>query len=144
MSRAFDMELFLAGFLTGAHATRQRHLRQAKAIQTAIAERWQRDNPWTWQKKHLTWFLNHHVYQHAESTRYYYLLTVHLLAHRLGKAWQFNRQAKVNNRPRLCKNVFERDRYSKTDWKSRIYSKPTCADVPINFRFNIDSHTSIW
>ncbi|RJX76301.1 hypothetical protein D3M70_23450 [Pseudomonas sp. LS-2] len=47
MSKPFDMELFLGGVLTGSHATRQRHLRQAKAIQTAIANRWQRDNPWT-------------------------------------------------------------------------------------------------
>jgi len=52
MSTVFDMDLFLTGVLTGSHTTRQRHLRQAKAIQTAIAERWQRDNPWTWQRKH--------------------------------------------------------------------------------------------
>lgn len=38
MSTAFDMDLFLAGVLTGSHTTRQRHLRQAKAIQTAIAK----------------------------------------------------------------------------------------------------------
>ncbi|MDR6608204.1 hypothetical protein J2X87_003279 [Pseudomonas synxantha] len=43
MSTAFDMELFLAGVLTGAHATRQRHISQAKAIQVAIADRWHRD-----------------------------------------------------------------------------------------------------
>jgi hypothetical protein len=30
MSTAFDMNLFLAGVLTGSHTTRQRHLRQAK------------------------------------------------------------------------------------------------------------------
>lgn len=90
MSKPFDMELFLRGVLSGSHATRQRHLRQAKAIQTAIAERWQRDNPWAWQQKHLAWFLNHHVNQHAESTRYYFLLTMQLLTHRLGKSWQFN------------------------------------------------------
>lgn len=29
MSKPFDMELFLGGMLTGSHATRQRHLRQA-------------------------------------------------------------------------------------------------------------------
>ena len=46
--------------------------------------------------------------------------------------------------PRLCKNVFERDRYSKSDWKSRFYAKSTSADVPINFRFNVDAHTSIF
>ncbi|WP_325167134.1 hypothetical protein [Pseudomonas sp. MF7448] len=103
MSKPFDMELFLVSVLTGSHTPRQRHLRQVKAIQTAIAERWQHDNPWTWRRKHLAWFLNHYVSRHAESTRYYYLLTVHLLAHRLGKSWQFNRQAKVNNRPILLK-----------------------------------------
>jgi hypothetical protein len=46
-------------------------------------------------------------------------------------------------RPRLCKNVFERVRYSKPDWKSRFYAKSTSADVPINFRFNVDAHTLI-
>lgn len=90
MSKAFDMELLLAGVLRGSHSTRQRHLRQAEAIQTAIAERWQRDNPRTWQKKHLVWFLNHHLNQRTDSTRYYYLLTIQLLTHRLGKFWQFN------------------------------------------------------
>ena len=56
----------------------------------SIAKRWQRDNPWTWQRKHLAWFLNHHLNQRTESTHYYYLLTVQLLTHRLGKPWQFN------------------------------------------------------
>lgn len=46
MSKPFDMELFLAGVLTGSHATRQRHLRQAKLIQTEISERWQLETPW--------------------------------------------------------------------------------------------------
>jgi len=91
MSKAFDMELFLAGVLTGSHSTRRRHLRQAEAIQTAIAKRWQRDNPWTWQRKHLAWFLKHHLSQRTDSTRYYYLLTMQLLTYRLGKSWQFNR-----------------------------------------------------
>jgi hypothetical protein len=91
MSKSFDMELFPAGALTGSHTTRQRHLRQAKAIQAAIVNRWHRDNPWTWHLKHLVWFLNHHVNQHAGSTRYYYLLTIQLLAHRLGRSWRFNR-----------------------------------------------------
>lgn len=89
MSTAFDMELFLAGVLTGAHVTRERHIRQAKTIQAAISERWSRDNPWTWQRKHLVWFLNHHMNLNSKSTRYYYLLTVRLLAHRLGKSWRF-------------------------------------------------------
>ncbi|UVL67182.1 hypothetical protein [Pseudomonas sp. B21-031] len=89
MSRPYDMELFLAGVLTGAHATRERHTRQARTIQAAISERWHRDNPWTWQRKHLAWFLDTHVNRRAESTRYYYLLTVKLLTIRLGKVWQF-------------------------------------------------------
>ena len=32
MSERFDMELFLAGVLTGSHVTRQRHVRQSKII----------------------------------------------------------------------------------------------------------------
>lgn len=45
MSKAFDMELFLAGVLTGSHATRQRHLDQARFIQAKIVDRWQRQTP---------------------------------------------------------------------------------------------------
>lgn len=89
MSQSFDMELFLAGVLTGSHATRQRHIRQARAIQAAIIERWQLNNPWIWQRKHLNWFVLHHLRRRAESTRYYYLLTLQLIALRLGKTWQF-------------------------------------------------------
>lgn len=89
MNQPFDMELFLMAVLTGSHSTRKRHLHQAKVIQAAIANRWHRDNPWTWQRKHLDWFLNQHLNQHSESTRYYNLLTVHWLAHRLGKSWQY-------------------------------------------------------
>ena len=90
MSKQFDMELFLAGVLTGSHATRQRHLRQAKVIQAEIAERWQRETPWAWQRKHLAWFLEHRLNQRSEATRYYYVLTVRLLAQRLETSWVFN------------------------------------------------------
>ncbi|WP_367394427.1 hypothetical protein [Pseudomonas sp. X4] len=89
MSKQFDMELFLTGVLTGSHATRQRHLRQAKIIQAEITERWQRETPWSWQRKHVIWFLEHCQNKHSRATRYYYLLTVQLLAHRLGKSWVF-------------------------------------------------------
>jgi hypothetical protein len=91
MSKPFDMELFLAGVLIGSHATRQRHLRQAKIIQVEIAKRWLRENPWTWQRKHVAWFLEHRLNQRSDSTRYYYLLTVRLLARRLRKTWGFSR-----------------------------------------------------
>jgi hypothetical protein len=83
------MELFLAGVLIGSHATRQRHVRQAKIIQVAIAKRWQRETPWTWQKKHVVWFLENRLSEHSEATRYYYVLTVRLLARRLETAWVF-------------------------------------------------------
>lgn len=90
MSKPFDMELFLAGVLTGAHATQQRHLRQAKIIQAEIAARWQRQTPWAWQRKHLAWFLEHHLSHRSKATRYYYVLTIRLLARRLKTPWGFN------------------------------------------------------
>lgn len=90
MSKQFDMELFLAGVLTGSHATRQRHVRQAKTIQVEIAEHWQRETPWTWQRKHVAWFLENRMSHRSEATRYYYVLTVRLLAIRLAKSWAFN------------------------------------------------------
>ncbi|MNN89769.1 hypothetical protein D3C81_2076300 [compost metagenome] len=85
------MELFLAGVLTGSHATRRRHVRQAKIIQAEIAERWQRKTPWAWQRKHVAWFLDHHLAKRSQATRYYYLLTVQLLARRLETSWVFHR-----------------------------------------------------
>ncbi len=90
MSKIFDMELFLSAVLTGSHSTQQRHLRQARFIQAQISERWQRQTPWAWQKKHVDWFLEHRLHPRSEATRYYYLLTVRLLARRLKKAWEFN------------------------------------------------------
>ena len=90
MSKPFDMELFISTMLTGSPATQKRHLRQARIIQVAIAERWQRDTPWTWQKKHVVWFLEHRLSRRSEATRYYYLLTAHLIARRLEKSWKFN------------------------------------------------------
>ena len=89
MSKPFDMELFLASVLTGSLATRQRHLRQARIIQVEISERWQRQTPWAWQKKHVVWFLDHRLSNRSEATGYYYLLTVRLLAGRLQKSWVF-------------------------------------------------------
>jgi len=89
MSKPFDMELFLAGVLTGSHATRQRHLRQAKIIQIEIAERWQRETPWAWQRKHVAWFLDRRLGRSSEATRYYYVLTVRLLTRRLRKPWVY-------------------------------------------------------
>lgn len=89
MSKSFDMEVFLTGVLTGSHATRQRHLRQARTIQTEIAERWQLATPFAWQRKHVAWFLQQRLAKHSEATRYYYFLTVRLISHRLEKSWVF-------------------------------------------------------
>jgi hypothetical protein len=61
VSRPFDMALFLSGVLTGSKVTQQRHLRQARIMQAAIQQRWQRDNPCTWQLKHVRWFLTQHL-----------------------------------------------------------------------------------
>jgi len=90
MTKSFDMELFLAGVLTGSHTTRKRHLRQAKIIQAEIARCWQRETPWMWQRKHMVWFLEKRLSQRSEATRYYYVLTARLLAQRLGKSWNFD------------------------------------------------------
>ncbi|MFJ4431465.1 hypothetical protein ACIPZG_10915 [Pseudomonas sp. NPDC089395] len=87
MSKPFDMELFLAGVLTGSYATRQRHLRQAKLIQSEILERWQLETPWAWQRKHVAWLLVYRLGKRSEATRYYYVLTARLLARRLGRSW---------------------------------------------------------
>ncbi|WP_322617659.1 hypothetical protein [Pseudomonas sp. BIC9C] len=87
MNKQFDMEIFLAGVLTGAHATRERHIRQAKTIQAAISERWSRESPWTWQRKHLAWFFDHHLSKHSKASRYYYWLTGLLVISRLKKPW---------------------------------------------------------
>lgn len=95
MSKRFDMELFLAGVLSGSHATRQRHVRQAKIIQAEIAQRWQRELPWAWQRKHVVWFLDHRLARRCKATRYYYLLTVRLLVRRLEKPWVIKCQTKI-------------------------------------------------
>ncbi|MDO1498290.1 hypothetical protein HND72_27475 [Pseudomonas putida] len=95
MSKSFDMELFLATVLTGSYATRQRHLRQAKLIQAEISKRWQLETPWVWQRKHVIWFVEHRLAGRCAATRYYYLLTVRLLARRLEKPWVFKCRTKI-------------------------------------------------
>lgn len=84
MTKPFDMTLFLSGVLSGSQATQRRHVRQARAMQEAIQQRWHRDNPWTWQLKHMRWFLTHYLKDHSEASRYYYRLTVLKVWKRLG------------------------------------------------------------
>lgn len=90
MTKPFDMEVFLNSVLTGSHATRQRHLQLARIIQAAIAERWQQAMPWAWKRKHLVWFLEYRIGHRSQTTRYYYLLTIRLLARRLEASWIFS------------------------------------------------------
>jgi hypothetical protein len=88
VTKPFDMALFLSGILTGSKATRQRHLRQARIMQAAIQQRWQRDNPRTWQLKHVRWFFTQHLKDHSDAARYYYRLTALLIWKRLGNGRQ--------------------------------------------------------
>lgn len=88
MTKPFDTALFLSGVLTGSQVTQQRHLRQARIMQAAIQQRWQRDNPWTWQLKHVRWFLTQHLKDHSGAIRYSYRLTALLIWKRLGNGRQ--------------------------------------------------------
>ena len=93
MNKPFNMELFLSGVLNGSKATRRRHLRQAQIMQAAIQQRWQRDNPWTWQLKHVRWFVDRYLENYAPATQYYYSLTVRLVFKRLNKVYLHSDQA---------------------------------------------------
>ncbi|GLO51065.1 MULTISPECIES: hypothetical protein [Pseudomonas] len=84
MTKPFDMALFLNGVLDGSQSTQERHLRQALLIQEAIQQRWKRGNPWSWQLKHVHWFLTQHLKNHSDYTKYYYCLTIRLIWKRLG------------------------------------------------------------
>ncbi len=84
MTKPFDMTLFLSGTLAGSKTTQQRHLRQARIMQAAIQQRWQRDNPWTWQLKHVRWFLTQYLKDHSDASRYRYRLTAALILKRRG------------------------------------------------------------
>lgn len=84
MTKPFDLALFLSGVMTGSKATQQRHLRQARIMQAAIQQRWQRANPWTWRHKHVRWFLTEHLKGCSDTTWYYYRLTALLVWKRLG------------------------------------------------------------
>jgi hypothetical protein len=59
MKSEFDMAVFLNPVLKGAHATRQRHIRQAERMHESIGERWGCATPWSWREKHVRWFLEH-------------------------------------------------------------------------------------
>jgi len=83
MSKQFDIALFLSGVLSGSNSTQQRHLRQARIMQMAIKQRWSKDNPWTWRKKHVDWYFRIKLKEHSASTRYYYRLTTLLLCKRM-------------------------------------------------------------
>lgn len=83
MSKQFDMTLFLSGVLTGSKTTKLRHLRQAKIMQAVLQQRWQSDNPWSWQRKHIRWFIVYYLRNKSPSTKYYYRLTALLIWRRV-------------------------------------------------------------
>ncbi len=79
MTAEFDIALFLRPVLKGAHATQQRHIRQAERMHEVIRERWGCTTPYSWKEKHVRWFLQHHLRCSAPSTVYYYALTARLI-----------------------------------------------------------------
>ncbi|QNV66016.1 hypothetical protein F7661_08720 [Pseudomonas sp. CFA] len=87
MRETFNTALFLSGVLTGSRNTQQRHLRQALIMQAAIQQRWQRNSPWTWQLKHVRWFLTHYLKNHSAPSQYRYRLTLDLICKRMEKDW---------------------------------------------------------
>lgn len=80
------MKAFLGGVLRGSAHTKNRHIMQATCIQQAIAERWQRHHPEQWRLKHIHWFLDIHLKNSSQETRYRYWLTLQVILVRLGKA----------------------------------------------------------
>lgn len=119
MSKHFNMELFLNGVMTGSESTRKRHLRQAKAMQEAIEQRWQRNNPWNWRLKHVHWFLTQHLKNQSSATRYYYRLTALLIWKRLGN----DRARLIQRSPRGC--LAAPDTVISSDQAS-----PVCTSIP--------------
>ncbi|MFJ2985886.1 MULTISPECIES: hypothetical protein [unclassified Pseudomonas] len=89
MSKPFDITLFLSGVLTGATASQQRHLRQMQIMQKVIQQRWHRDTPWSWQQKHVRWFLTQYLKDYSATTQYYYRLSALLVWKRLKRDSQF-------------------------------------------------------
>ena len=85
MMAEFDIVLFLRPVLKGAHATRQRHIRQAERMHEVIRERWGCATPWSWREKHVRWFLEHYLRCSAPATVYYYELTAGLIRRRKAK-----------------------------------------------------------
>ncbi len=78
-----DIRVFLGCVLTGAHASRERHLHRARIIQAAIHECWSLDDPW--RVKHLRWFLQQRTVSLSAVSRYHYWLTVWVIARRRGR-----------------------------------------------------------
>jgi len=79
------MEIFIAGVLKGAPATRRRHIQRANTIKLAIESRWNIRHPAQYQVKHLRWFLSEHTKLDKPNARYQYWLTVKLIVQRRDK-----------------------------------------------------------
>ena len=79
------MKKFLGGVLSGSPETKKRHIMQATNIHQAIAERWPRDHPEKWKLKDTRWFLDVHLKNSSQETRYRYWLTMRVIFLRIGK-----------------------------------------------------------
>jgi len=119
MTQAFDMELFLSGVLKGSIATRDRHLRQALAIQIAMRKRWNRDNPWTWRAKHLKWFFEKSLTKKSPSTHYYYWLTARLITKRMGRSQSMAAQISRYGLPAKSVSMSTKERAPKASKRVR-------------------------
>lgn len=67
MSKRFDMELFLAGVLTGSHAIGGRRESSNQKSQSIG-----RDRRLGLGRKHVDWFLGYRLNRRSEATRYYF------------------------------------------------------------------------
>lgn len=79
------MKTFLGGVLSGSPETKKRHIMQATSIQQVIAKRWQRNHPEQWKLKDIHWFLDVHLKNSSQETRYRYWLTLRVIFLRIGK-----------------------------------------------------------
>lgn len=85
----FDMKLFLTGVLTGLQATRNAICDRLRLSMLQSQHAGSEKRPGLGKESSFAWFLDHHLDRRSEATRYYYKLTIRLLARRLEKSWVF-------------------------------------------------------
>lgn len=83
MSKPFDMALFLSGVQAGSKSTQQRHLRQARIMQTAIQQRGLRQSLDLATQTFKVLFTQN-LQNDSNHSHYYYRPTALLVCKRLG------------------------------------------------------------